>query len=146
MGIKTTIFLTAFGTVSFITFLLISFHFAIAGALVWDGNVCPDDEFFSKCVQLHAYLAAMFLTIIVETLMASFGIVAIICLVTYYCMCLRGRNGYSSLESNADKQLGHVCSRCQAQCSVNPSASFGLPNEHTYSVAGNNGEKYNTLV
>lgn len=147
MGIKTILFLTSIGTTSFIAMLLISFHFAIAGALVWDGNVCPDDEFFSKCVQLHAYLGAIFLTIIVETFMVGFGITIIIGLVTYYFTCLKQRNGYSQLENNADRQFGHVCQKCRETTSVNsPSASYGTPHEQSYSLVGNGGGKYNTLV
>ena len=141
MGIKTLLFLCAIGVVAFISLMEVAFHFAIAGALVWDGNVCPNDEFFSKCVQLHAYIAATWLVVIVETLMITFSMIALGLVLFYYFTNIRTRNGYTQLESNTEKQFGHVCTKCQKS---EPAPSFSSPNEHLYSVNG--GAKYNTMV
>ena len=147
MGIKIIIFGVAVTVTAFVTLLLISFHFAIAGALIWDGNVCPNDAFFSKCVQLHAYIGATWLVTIVETLFVVFAFIGIIVLISYYLCCLKDRQGYSQLETNANQQLGHVCSKCQQTASAStPINHHATPFEHQYSIVGSGSGKYNTMV
>ena len=147
MGIKTLIFGTAICTTIFITLTLIVFHFTIAGIIEWDDDLCKGDGYFSSCVQLDSYFMAMFLTIIVETIMFVLSISALFFTLIYLCCRKSNYTDYTPLETHAEQQLGSV-QHPSHHDSMNPSptyqASSPTPNEHHYSVNG--GSKYHTMI